>query len=353
MTPSSERQCADDEELASIGGFAFCIEATENLNLVTSFFLQHPLTFHDTQEMHLWLMRFKELDLRLVKWRLFLPPQWRNASVLNQDNIMDPNLTLAHMTHNTAVIQLHQCIAYPAPQLRACPIVLPSATSSETCVAAATEIGTIAEQFLRQSPGITSPQFSFCLFIAGRVLLAHAQYHAVPMYPIFESISTSLAEAGRRWAGEGDAALAEPSDNLALRFSKRLTQARQAFLEAETTNDPTLDIRQSVYSDQIIDRSRAASAAPRPRSELGTYSSFGALHDMAQHESPDSISLAFPPLPFSFGNSNDSTNIAGSGPIVPLSGQGDFERIFDDNFQQVCIHAHPTCACSQRYRCSE
>lgn len=296
--------------------------------------------------MHLWLMRFKELDLRLVKWRLFLPPQWRNASVLNQDRIMDPNLTLAHMTHNTAVIQLHQCIAYPAPQLRACPVAIPSTTSSDTCVAAATEIGTIAEQFLRQSPGITSPQFSFCLFIAGRVLLAHATYHTVPMHPIFETISTSLAEAGRRWAGEGGTALAEPSDNLALRFSKRLTQAKQSFLGAESTNDPTLDIRQSVYSDQIIDRSRAASAAPRPQTELAAYSCFGALPDMHQHESPDSISLAFPPLPFSFGNVNDSTGASQSGPIVPLSGQGDFERIFDDNFQQVCTRSRLTCVYS-------
>jgi hypothetical protein len=66
-TPTSERHPADDEELESIGGFAFCIEATESLNLVTRFFLEEPLNFNDTQEVQLWLMRFKELDLRLVK----------------------------------------------------------------------------------------------------------------------------------------------------------------------------------------------------------------------------------------------------------------------------------------------
>lgn len=34
---------------------------------------------------------------------------------------MDPNLTLAHTTHNTAVILLHQGIAYPAIALAVLP----------------------------------------------------------------------------------------------------------------------------------------------------------------------------------------------------------------------------------------
>jgi hypothetical protein len=89
---------------------------------------------------------------------------------------MDPNLTLAHMTHNTAVIQLHQAVAYPHPQWQAKGIRLPSDTSAETCLAAAHEITTIAEQYLSQSFGITNPQFSFCLFIAGRVLLGLSSF---------------------------------------------------------------------------------------------------------------------------------------------------------------------------------
>lgn len=105
------------------------------------------------------------------RWRIFLPPKWHNASVLNQDGIMDPNLTLAHILHNTAVVQLHQCVAFPSAQWRTCPVSLPSASSAETCVSAACEISTIAQQFLQQSAGITNPQLSFCLFIAGRVLL--------------------------------------------------------------------------------------------------------------------------------------------------------------------------------------
>jgi hypothetical protein len=84
---------------------------------------------------------------------------------------MDPNLALAHITHNTAVIQLHQCIAYPSPRWKSSSIALPSSTSADTCVTAAAEIGSIAHQFLHMVSGVVNPQFSFCLFVAGRVLL--------------------------------------------------------------------------------------------------------------------------------------------------------------------------------------
>lgn len=105
------------------------------------------------------------------RWRLFLPPKWRTACTLNDDGNMDPNMTLAHITHNAAVIQLHQSIAYPAKQLSRHSATLPSSTSAQTCLAAAKEIIMIAKEYLRASNGITNPQFSFCLFIAGRVLL--------------------------------------------------------------------------------------------------------------------------------------------------------------------------------------
>lgn len=333
LTPTSERLSIDDDELNSIGGFAFCIEATESLNLVTSFFLQHPLAFNDMQEMQLWLVRFKELDLRLIKWRLFLPPQWRNASVLNQDGIMDPNLTLAHITHNTAVIQLHQCIAYPAPQWRASSIALPSTSSADTCLSAAAEISTIADMFLRQSMGVTNPQFSFCLFIAGRVLLAHSTYNSTLLHPAFTTISTSLTDIGQRWAGTQDLASSESTENLALRFSKRLASAKATLLGAErpAAHDPTMDIRQPVYSDQS-GRSRATSATPQPQSELTAHADLVAIQENA---SPDSISLAFPPLPFSFEQANDSMNESVFGPVDLSGSQQELNFIFDDQYQQV------------------
>ncbi|KAH0526015.1 hypothetical protein TsFJ059_009398 [Trichoderma semiorbis] len=59
----------DGEDQDLLGGFAFCIEATESLSLVTSFFLQHDLDFSDPHQFQLWLVRFKQLDLRLVhRW---------------------------------------------------------------------------------------------------------------------------------------------------------------------------------------------------------------------------------------------------------------------------------------------
>lgn len=57
----------DGEDQDLLGGFAFCIEATESLSLVTSFFLQHDLDFSDPHQFQLWLVRFKQLDLRLIQ----------------------------------------------------------------------------------------------------------------------------------------------------------------------------------------------------------------------------------------------------------------------------------------------
>lgn len=56
------------ENQVSIGGYAYCIEATESLSLVTTFFLRHAVNVANVQEVQLWLMRFKELDLRLVQY---------------------------------------------------------------------------------------------------------------------------------------------------------------------------------------------------------------------------------------------------------------------------------------------
>lgn len=57
----------DPVEEDSIGGFAYCIEATESLALVSNFFVQQPLDVRNVEETQIWLMRFKELDLRLVQ----------------------------------------------------------------------------------------------------------------------------------------------------------------------------------------------------------------------------------------------------------------------------------------------
>lgn len=54
-------------DTSKLGAFAYCIEATESLSQVTTFFLQQKVDFRDRQEVGSWLTRFKELDLRLVQ----------------------------------------------------------------------------------------------------------------------------------------------------------------------------------------------------------------------------------------------------------------------------------------------
>lgn len=54
--------------MSTIGAFAYRVEATESLSRVTTFFLQQKINYRDRQEMGSWLMRFKELDLRLVRY---------------------------------------------------------------------------------------------------------------------------------------------------------------------------------------------------------------------------------------------------------------------------------------------
>ena len=64
VLPSARPETADQ---ASLGGFAYSIEATESLSLVTSFFLQQAVDVAKAHDVQLWLMRFKQLDLRLVQ----------------------------------------------------------------------------------------------------------------------------------------------------------------------------------------------------------------------------------------------------------------------------------------------
>jgi hypothetical protein len=54
-------------DTSKLGAFAYCIEATESLSQVTTFFLQQKVDFRSRQEVSSWLTRFKELDLRLVQ----------------------------------------------------------------------------------------------------------------------------------------------------------------------------------------------------------------------------------------------------------------------------------------------
>ncbi|WPG99112.1 Hypothetical protein R9X50_00192200 [Acrodontium crateriforme] len=350
LTPDSERHVSSEKENDALGGFAFCIEATETLNLVTSFFLECAIEFKDSQNVQVWLMRFKELDLRLVKWRLFLPPKWRNASVLNDDGVMDPNLTLAHITHNTAVIQLHQNIAFPSPEWRTCQVTLPSTSSLEACITAACEIGSIAQQFMQQNLGLTHPQLSICLFIAGRMLLVYSSSTGEALHPAFGVISTALSDTAQLWSTANGDYTSENS--LASRLSKRLSEAekRSNHPGAPFERSADLDIRQPVYNEDT-DTNRTTRVATNnvdaAQEHVGVANhaagSAGVFDDYHSRLSPESLSMAFPPMPAFFdqytGMSLETPSYSGNGKQPPVE-QGrvtldGLDDLFNDEYPQI------------------
>ncbi|KAI1344160.1 fungal-specific transcription factor domain-containing protein [Xylariaceae sp. FL0016] len=288
------RSETDDPE--SIGGFAYCIEATESLSLVTSFFLQQAVDMSKIQDLQVWLMRFKQLDLRLIQWKIYLPEQWQEACALNVDGNMDPNLTLAHITHNTAVVLLHQGIAYPSKEWQSISVRLPAASSAETCLAASSEVAIIADKFLQDTSLLTNPQFAFCLFICGRMFLAHSSYYNVPLSSYFDTIVNNLWEISRRWTGPNF--VPAGTDDLASKFASRLTHARQL-------GPASLDIRQAVYSEDKVLSGKNGGGSQNLNTQPGIVhqterSVASGPVPMEQEATPDSMTLAFPPLPVSF-----------------------------------------------------
>jgi hypothetical protein len=117
---------------------------------------------------------------------------------------MDPNLTLAHLTHNAAMILLHQHIAYP-PATWCGVVKLPSACSAETCQLAAVEIASISSKYLCYMGGIVNSQFAFCAFVAARALLVQwlsvSRGTGVSLAPEFFILVDSLKDMSRRWRG--------------------------------------------------------------------------------------------------------------------------------------------------------
>ena len=222
---------------------------------------------------------------------------------------MDPNLTLSHVTHNTAVVLLHQGIAYPSAEWAKVSMRLPSASSAETCLAAATEVSIIAQKFLQGSPILTNPQFAFCLFVSGRMLLVHASYYNIQLASAFQSIVDSLWEIGRRWNG---LATDLDTDNLASKFASRLLQAKQQ-------GSYFGDIRHAAYAQESDQEGSGTAQADgssliAPDQHSGTFPAAqindstsmdaaffeGNVLPSNSHDSPDSISMAFPPLPLAF-----------------------------------------------------
>ncbi|KAF2018808.1 hypothetical protein BU24DRAFT_364085 [Aaosphaeria arxii CBS 175.79] len=198
-SPGSVNSLIDSSKL---GAFAYCIEATESLSQVTTFFLQQPINWRDKDHAINWLTRFKELDLRLVQWKLFLPPRWKDSDISPdvQTPNMDPNLTIAHITHNTSMIFLHHPIAYPTSGWNDI-VALPKDCSAQTCEHAAIETANIVDKFLTYQPIFVNVHFAFCTFVAAKALLYQHQASSAPLRPEFEVLLRGLREMSARWRG--------------------------------------------------------------------------------------------------------------------------------------------------------
>ncbi|KAF9770881.1 hypothetical protein IL306_011510 [Fusarium sp. DS 682] len=141
---------------------------------------------------------------------------------------MDPNLTLAHITHNTSMILLHEQIAYPT-SLWNNTIRTPSAHSSETCQNAAAETATITRKYLKYTPD-NSPvnsQFAFCVFVSARTLLVHWRVFKICLGSHFWVLVESLDEFAKRWAG----LRSKSKSSLAARYSAQLREMHRKCLE--------------------------------------------------------------------------------------------------------------------------
>lgn len=236
------------EEIACLGGLSYSVEATEWLIQIAEFYIQKEIDANDTQAVQSWLSKFRKMDMQLVNWKKSLPPIWRNRDkkFLSKFGkvIQDPNLSLAHVTHNASVILLHQQVAFPLGFSNSGFIPYSQNNSLKICVAAATEILNATEDFMNNNPGVSNPQLSFCLFVAGRLLRAHnACRPDFSFAELFNRVVELLFKMSDRW--EGNRAVAN-SNNLATKFARSLLNKSSNMKDSQLG----IDIRKPAYSDQ-------------------------------------------------------------------------------------------------------
>ncbi|KAF2621348.1 hypothetical protein BU25DRAFT_482929 [Macroventuria anomochaeta] len=237
-------------DMSTVGAFAYNIEATESMSRVMSYFLQQKVNVRDQSDISSWLTRFKELDLRLVHWKMLLPQKWKaNPNLTRQVPLMDPNLTTAHVTHNASMILLHQTIAYP-PLHWGFRNRLPSGCSAEACYSAGVEIATITQKYLSKSLN-DSPigsQYAFCIFIAARVLLVHWRYDPENQLPAeFWSLVQSLDDMSIRWSSYAD-----PPPQTQSLFAKYASRLKELYDVCSTQPGYQIDVMN--YTSDIHNR---------------------------------------------------------------------------------------------------
>ncbi|KAL2849590.1 hypothetical protein BJY01DRAFT_245873 [Aspergillus pseudoustus] len=241
-TPSSA-------DMSTVGAFAHFVEAMESLSQITTYFLQPKVDFSNRQEVSNWLTRFKELDLRLVHWRMFLPQQWKDSDVSREilPGAMDPNMTVANATHNISMILLHQRIAYPGAELSG--IRVPSLCSAETCHTAAIETANIIRKYLETTPSEfpVPPQMGVCAFVSARALLIHRNYYKADLAVEFSSLVDSLEKMSRRWSTNDP-----KGSNFFSQLSARIGDLHQSFSDIVPSHNPTSTLGHAAHSGPAL-----------------------------------------------------------------------------------------------------
>ncbi|KAF4978139.1 hypothetical protein FZEAL_5437 [Fusarium zealandicum] len=252
VTEPGKATPTEDSGTSSMGGFSYAVQATEYLHQIMTCFVYPDISSGDQQEVTAWLTRFKELDLQLVHWKMFLPKKWRdpnrapNTSTGPHD--LDHSMTLAHITHNTSMILLHHRIAYRPAQWRDI-VPLPSSCSAETCRLAAAKTSTITETWLRVCPReiLVAPQIAFCAYISARVLLVDCRYYEKELIPEFWVLVRNLEQMSGRWAGRMQDG-ARVCLNLAGKYAIHLRRLQKRWREDSSTAIDLLDYNEDFMS---------------------------------------------------------------------------------------------------------
>jgi hypothetical protein len=283
-------------DASKLGAFAYCVEATESLSQVTTFFLQQQINWHDKEHAINWLTRFKELDLRLVHWKLFLPTKWKDSDI-SPDHTkvdMDPNLTLAHITHNTSMILLHHPIAFP-PRGWKDYVALPQSCSAQTCEFAAVETSNIVGKFLAHTPiPFVNAQFAFCAYVAAKALLfAHQSTRISSLRAEFHRLVCDLWEMSDRWKGSrGSVQASRAPSNQAGVYANHLEGLHNACQDVQFT----FDIYDHSCMPPGTQQRATPTAAATPRSRPQLFAHEGRSSDYhARHNSIDSSQSALSP----------------------------------------------------------
>ncbi|KAF2994970.1 hypothetical protein E8E13_003257 [Curvularia kusanoi] len=225
------------------GSLAFFIETIESMGVILAH-LHERVAYDKRDDVARWLNKFRTLDQQLIRWKLQLPLQWADSGVSRYvlPGVMDPVMTEANALHNTNVILLHECIAYPQTEL--CFVPLPSSQSAATCYNAALEVFSTVRKFLQQRKEdyVLGPYFGLCIFISARNLLMHSQRNILPLATEFSQSIETLENLAHRARGANVQAFG--SVDLFSRFAGRL---RTLHARVQYSPDYRIDIREPLF----------------------------------------------------------------------------------------------------------